>query len=141
MQGREWGVGGNRRIFELQGFREFGEGKRGVAKAARPLRDFNAPHLSSLPAHVQQSKGSAAELSKSPGVWAGGRRARPGGRSPGRRRPARRAVRPAYPERGGAGARPEEQEEEERSEPSPGALRDRVPGSSGGGRGSALAGE
>lgn len=33
----------------------------------------------------------------------------------------------------------EEQEEEERSEPSPGALRDRVPGSSGGGRGSALA--
>ncbi|XP_043731694.1 guanine nucleotide-binding protein G(I)/G(S)/G(O) subunit gamma-12 isoform X3 [Cervus elaphus] len=86
--------------------------------------------------------GSAARPGNSQGIWAGGRRA---GREEGvlgrRRRPARRAVRPAYPERGGAGPRPEEQEEEERSESSPGALRDRVPGSGGGGGGSAPAGE
>lgn len=86
--------------------------------------------------------GSAARPGNSQGIWAGGRRA---GLEEGvlgrRRRPARRAVRPAYPERGGAGPRPEEQQEEERSESSPGALRDRVPGSGGGGRGSAPAGE
>ncbi|CAI9152050.1 unnamed protein product [Rangifer tarandus platyrhynchus] len=96
------------------------------------------------PGHREEHKldpGSAARPGNSQGIGAGGRRA---GREEGvlgrRRRPARRAVRPAYPERGGAGPRPEEQEEE-RSESSPGALRDRVPGSGGGGRGSAPAGE
>lgn len=84
--------------------------------------------------------GSAAEPGNSQGVWAGGRRAGPGGRSPRLPPPRPSGCPPRLPERGGAGARPEEQQEE-RSESSPGALRDRVPGSGGDGRGSAPAGE
>lgn len=91
---------GTPRVVEVQGLRKFRKGKVGMVKAARRLWSSIAPDLPSLQARTQLGFGRTGN---SQGVWAGGR-ARTGGRSSGRRRPARRAVRPAYLQRGGAGA-------------------------------------
>ncbi|XP_029801676.1 uncharacterized protein LOC115297661 [Suricata suricatta] len=74
--------------------------------------------------------GSWAEVEKSQGAWARGR-ARAGGRSQGPPPPRPSGCPPRLP-RARRSRRPEELEEE-RSEPSPGALGDRVPGGGGGG--------
>ncbi|XP_034509547.1 guanine nucleotide-binding protein G(I)/G(S)/G(O) subunit gamma-12 isoform X2 [Ailuropoda melanoleuca] len=82
---------------------DFGEGNMGTAKAARRLWSSTAPDLSPLAGRTRQGFGGRSP--EQSGCL--GRREGQGPEEgvPGRRRPARRAVRPAYPERGGAGAR------------------------------------
>lgn len=113
------------RVLGRQGLREFREGKMGTAKAARRLRSRPARGRSPPPA--RDDAGSAAEAGRA-GAPAAGRGPGRGGR-PGRAPPVGLCAPP--PRAGGAGRR---RGGGGRSEPSPGALGDRVPAAAAAGR-------
>lgn len=126
---------GDPSVLELQGVHEFGERKMGTAKAVRRLWSSTAPDLSPLAGGTRHGLGSLSpEQPGCLGGWEGQGRRKESGPPP----PRPSGCPPRLP-RARRSRRPEEREAEERSELSPGALRDRVPG--GGGGGSAPAGE
>lgn len=123
--------GGPPRVLELQGFREFGKGQRRTATAARCWRSFTAPDLPALPAGTRQ--GSESEPGTIRAIRASGAE---GGLGPqegvlAATAPPVGLSAPPTPSEAGPG-REKKTEEEERSEPSPGALRDRVPAAAAG---------
>ncbi|XP_058991243.1 guanine nucleotide-binding protein G(I)/G(S)/G(O) subunit gamma-12 isoform X2 [Mustela lutreola] len=107
----------------------------GTAKAVRRLWSSTAPDLSPLAGGTRHGFGGLSpEQPGCQGGWEGQGRRKESGPPP----PRPSGCPPRLP-RARRSRRPEEREAEERSELSPGALRDRVPG--GGGGGSAPAGE